>query len=259
MADLWSRGNFSLEWDPGVFIYKPAIYFIDSIALNIFGRNDYSISLTNGVFAIINILLIFYLSYLITKNYWIGTLSCLMYAFFPGPIYYSRVALVHTPSITFLLISLLFFTKFLIYRAISLLQLYFYICISGLSLSIGANIHPSLALFAPGYVVLIIIQFFKKNKELPTNILNLIKTLLYFCISFMSLFFTFGLYYGFNKVISALIYQGTWKNNYINPIAKFKSIIFDSVIHESNILIPILFILCIYYFLIYKKNKFDAF
>jgi hypothetical protein len=64
--------------------YRPVLYFLQGMAIRIFGYNDYSIKMLHGIMDMIAIFLIFLIASILTRDLWAGVLSSLLYAFLPG-------------------------------------------------------------------------------------------------------------------------------------------------------------------------------
>jgi 4-amino-4-deoxy-L-arabinose transferase-like glycosyltransferase len=180
-AYRWSQGVFDNCWA------KPGYHLLGAGAMKLLGVHDYSLAYLNSFCDILNILLIFFIARRLGMK---STVACgvgLVYAFMPSTILYSRSALVHTSSITFLLFSFWMLLKYL--REDGNIP---YLVLSGMSLAYAGNIHPTLLCFPPLYGLAVAIRCLRR----PINRRNLLMSLVHeiiLAISFAAVFAGFVL------------------------------------------------------------------
>lgn len=241
IAKWWTEGNYTLDG-----FYRPAIYFIDSLAIRLFGPYDYSLSLLHVLMDLFNIILIFYITSMIAKNKWSGICSILIYAFFPGIINFSRLSLIHIPSATFVLFSLLFYLKFDEYITRAGVKKILFLISSGLAVSVSAHIHPDLTFFAPVYVTLTFFTLKKKKFNTFIQLINKwIKYALIFSLSFFSLFLIGIFFYGIYMVFGTLTSERITGAENISPIQLFDQILIESLATHTFKSLPLLFFMTI--------------
>ncbi|MEO5345489.1 MAG: glycosyltransferase family 39 protein [Magnetococcus sp. YQC-9] len=148
-AVKWSHNDHSLDIQEieQNRLYRPVSFYLFAWALKIFDYQDYAIKLFNIIVDAGNAFLVFLVCRRIT-NLWLGGLASLLYVCIPELIAYSRSESLHTLSFLFLLMAVYFLIRFL--ETTSKLRL-FYLTMSGLALSEGGHVHPSILLNAPGF------------------------------------------------------------------------------------------------------------
>lgn len=185
-ARIWGAG-LPPEFVNGNF-YRPLSFFLQGLAIRVFGYNDYSIKRLHGVMDLGTIVLIFLIAFLLTGNYWAGAASSLLYAFLPTVVQFSRSELLHVESTFFVLWALLFFVLFARRKigtgkskGVTFLLLF----LSGLCSGLAANTHADLAFLAPGYVFFLLIKSYD-----PQNIKRFVKEWFGLAFIFTFSFFT---------------------------------------------------------------------
>lgn len=197
-AKLWAE-NKSPEFMGGSF-YRPAIYFFQGLAIKFLGYNDYSIKTLNVTADMLNILLIFLISYLLTKNKWVGIIAVLFYAFNVYVLMWARTEFPHTLSTTFVLFSLLFYLLFEHYprNKICCKLLLF---LSGFFVGMAANTHPDLAFLGPGYVFCFLCSAIIQRKKSNPYITFIFNSFI-FSIGFVMPYTIGVIAFGFSKVVN---------------------------------------------------------
>ncbi|MBF0260686.1 MAG: glycosyltransferase family 39 protein [Magnetococcales bacterium] len=154
-ASYWSEGNYTFQLDEySASFYRPLAYFAYGLVAKLLPNQDYAIKLFNGITDLFNIFLI----YLIGKHAShtrVGLYASLLYACSPPMISYSRTELLHTFSITFTLISVFLFIKFLICTNNKKNLL---LVATGFTLSMAAHIHTSTAFIIFGFGLLLLLN-----------------------------------------------------------------------------------------------------
>lgn len=161
-AKLWAEGS-SPEFLKSRH-YRPATYFLQGMAIRIFGYNDYSIKMLHCLMDIINILLIFLIAALLAENLWVGTISSLLYAFLPSVVMLARREMVHVESAFFVMWALFFFILFDKKKPGKSIRIFF-LFISGFCMGLASNTHIDLAFLAPGFVLFLFLKSYNSRDK----------------------------------------------------------------------------------------------
>ena len=200
-AKLWAEGK------PPDFLnnrfYRPLAYFLQGMAVKVFGFNDYSIKILHGSMDLLSILLIFLISTRLTKNYWTGLFSSLLYAFIPSIVRFSRYEMLQAESTFFVLLACFLFILFII-KETSRLKSFILLAFSGFVLGLAANIHGDLAFLGPGYVLALFIHSFKPG-EIRNAIKKWFKHASIFTGSFFSPYLIGFILFGFKRVVRVFL------------------------------------------------------
>ncbi len=165
----------ALRWasgQPPTFLqgrfYRPVSFFLQGMALRVFGVNDYAIKLMHGIMDLFSILLIYLISVQLTRSPWVGLAACLVYAFLPAVVLLARLELLHAESTFFTLWAIFFFLK-LITRESETTQgnvfTYLLSALSGLFLGLAVNTHADLAFLAIGMVFYLFFSTFRSTAK----------------------------------------------------------------------------------------------
>lgn len=196
-AKLWAEGK-TPDFLNNRF-YRPMAYFLQGMAVRIFGFNDYSIKLLHGAMDLLSILLIFLISTRLTKNCWTGLAGSLLYAFVPVIVRFSRHEMLQTESTFFVLLACFLFIVSVTKETTSH-QSFIFLGLSGFVLGLATNIHADLAFLGPGYALVLFIHSHK-----PGEIRNTFKKWFTRATIFSGSFFTpyvIGfILFGFKRVI----------------------------------------------------------
>ncbi|MGD2090137.1 MAG: glycosyltransferase family 39 protein [Candidatus Aminicenantes bacterium] len=203
-AKSWAEGQPSFF---GGIVYRPASFFVQGMAIKIFGYNDYSIKILHGIMDMISILLVFFIAFILVGNLWAGVVSSLIYAFLPQVVLLVRSEFLQVESTFFVLLALFFFVLFAKRKNRNSVT-FIFLFISGFCSGLAANTHPDLAFLAPGFVLFLFIKSYNSQKKS--------ESLKEFAI--LSFIFTFGFFtpyligfflFGFKKVIQVFSRQLT--------------------------------------------------
>lgn len=218
-AKLWADGQpprFT-----GIF-YRPVSYFLQGLAIKIFGYTDYSIKILHDFMDMINIFLIFLLAVKFAKNLWVGVASSLLYAFLPKVIYFCRSEMVHVESTTFVLLALFFFILF-DRQGKKGFKWYLLLFLAGLNSGLAANTHTDLAFLAPGYVLYLFIKSYSSQNKKKSFKEFLIHGSI-FSFSFFTPYLLGFFIFGTEKVFHIMLAGGKivkWNmDNLYNPVSK---------------------------------------
>jgi hypothetical protein len=258
-AKLWATGQ------PPKFagrFYRPVTFFLQGMALKIFGYNDYSIKILHGLMDMINILLIFLIAFMSVKNLWVGVVSSLLYAFLPHVISYTRSEMLYVESAIFVLLALFFFILFDNQKK-SGFNVYLLLFLSGLNSGLAANTHADLAFLAPGYILYLFIKSYDaKNKK--ESLKQFLIWAFIFSFSFFIPYFFGFLLFGAKRVVHTMLREGAlakWNmdNVYVSvsSVQLFWGILINSLkfyFGKQFFLIGILLI-SIIFIIIYRKIK----
>lgn len=196
-AKLWAEGK-TPEFYGGKF-YRPAIYFFQGLAIRLLGYNDYSVKIFNVTADMINILLIFLIMFLLTKSKWLGIIPVLLYSLNPYVLRFARSEYPHILSMTFVLLSFLFY---LLYNNYYRNNKFFYkilLFISGFFVGLAANSHPDLAFLGVGYVICFLLNTASNHKK-SNSYLEFFINLLVFSSGFIVPYAIGFIAFGFSKV-----------------------------------------------------------
>lgn len=203
IGKLWAEGNYTFT-EGGAEFFRPAAYYLHSIAFKMFGLNDYAIKLMHASMDTLNIGLVFAIGAIIGRSLWIGVSSSILYAFLPRIIGYSRQELIHIPSATFVLLSIFFYLLFDTIQKKRMALGCLFLVLSGASLSIAAGMHPDLAVLGACFIPFIFLSTFSKEKKVR----SLGKFVFYsfvFTVSVFSLYIVSGYVMGFERVRDMLL------------------------------------------------------
>lgn len=203
-ANTWANGE--PEFMDGKF-YRPVSFALQGLAVTIWGYNDYSIKLLHAGLDIINIILIFILSVKVTKEYWIGFISALIYSFNPKIIYFARMEMVHVESTFFLLLTILTFI-WAWNNGKSNLSKFFMLYISGVLGYLTFNSHADLAFVLTMFPIFIALKIFNKKNE--SQLQNFIKCFGIFSIGFLSPLLLGIVIFGFERVYTIMYNEFTF-------------------------------------------------
>lgn len=199
IAKHWAEGNCTL-WDGlDMPCFRPVLFFLHSLALRVFGFNDYAIKLLHASLDLLNIALIVLIGRLIAKNIWVGLAAGLIYSGMPSVIHACRYELPHIPSGTFLLVTVLFYVLFDRYAADRKVLAGLLALISGFFLSCTALIHSELAMLGVGFVLMILLTSFTGGGSVKAFFWFLGYAGL-FTLGLLSLFIVSGLVMGFGRL-----------------------------------------------------------
>lgn len=229
-AKLWATGQ------PPKFLggrfYRPVSYFLQGMAIRIFGDNDYSIKLFHGIMDMLSIILIFMIASILARDYWAGALSSLIYAFLPGVVKLVRSEMLHVESTFFVLLSLFFFILFVSRKTGKGVKL-FLLAMAGLSIGFAANTHADQAFLAPGYVLYLFIKSYdSQNKK--KSLKKFVITAFIFTFSFFTPYLLGFLMLGPKLVLQVFLKEMT--------IAKY-----TQIAHLGHASEPTIFFNIIYY------------
>lgn len=202
-AKDWALGNKTVS-----FGYRPATSYTYSLAMKIFGINDYSLKVSNSLINLLSGMLIFYCSLLTYKDKMISILSSIIYLSLPFVIQESRTELSHILSTFYFLISYLFFCLYFQIRRLDCFKKYLFLSLSGQFLGITAHVHPDLATQGLPFVLFIMVVLFKKlrgQKDFEKNYqTTLLKEISIFSVSYLTIFIFFIAQFGLVNVIKNL-------------------------------------------------------
>ena len=260
-AKTWADGSpeFMSEPDyPEGKFYRPVSFALQGLAVSIWGYNDYSIKILHASFDLINIIMIFILAVIVTRGYWIGFISSLLYAFNPKIIYLARMEMVHVESTFFLLLTTIIFILAW-NNEISNLRRYILLYISGVIGYLTFNTHADLA-----FVIIMFPCFvaFKVHQEKTGHKLqDYFKYMGVFSFGFFSPLFLGMVIFGFERVYSIMYSEFTfhtsstvqeqWNNSDSKLILPFKIVGFTLYYFFRNtfFVIGVLFVGNIIFFL----------
>ncbi len=212
--------------------YRPVSYFLQGMAIRIFGYNDYSIKIMHGIMDMISIILIFLIASILTRDLWAGVLSSLLYAFLPGVVRLVRAEWVQVESTFFVLLALFFFILFDSRQNRNSVK-FFLLFISGFCSGLAANTHPELAFLAPGYVLYLFIKSYNsQNKKESLKEFLILASI--FTFSFFTPYLLGFLFLGIKKVLRV----------FFNEISIVK---FRQISKYGQTSKPILFFYILYY------------
>lgn len=229
-AKLWATGQ------PPKFagkFYRPVTFFLQGMAIKIFGYNDYSVKILHGLMDMINILLIFLIAGKFVNNLWVGVFSSLLYAFLPKVISFTRSEMLHVESTTFVLLALFFLILFNSQKK-SGFKVYLLLFLSGLSSGLAANTHADLAFLAPGYVLYLFIKSYDpQNKK--KSLKQFLIWAFVFSFSFFIPYFLGFLLFGAKRVVRIMLREGAlarWNmDNIYDSVSKVR--LFLGIIYNS--------------------------
>ncbi len=157
LAKRWASGNRTDFL--GDQFYRPAVYWISELTIRWVGDNDYSISAVNGVFDIVNILLILLIGRHLTGSLLPGLTAGILYSLLPYEIAICRSGMPHAISGAFVLLALYFFRPRSRIHPPHILRLV-YDAAAGFALGIAMNTHAELGFLGFGFVACQAIQTF---------------------------------------------------------------------------------------------------
>jgi hypothetical protein len=154
----WASDDLSLDFMGGRF-YRPAVYAIQGLGIKLFGYNDYSVKIVNSTIDTLNIILLFIIAALCTRNYLIGTIASLFYATNPKIVSLARIEMVHVQSEFFVMMALLTFIMF--YRNDNYKNYfkYLFIITSGIFSYYSINTHAELIFVTPVFYAFILYKY----------------------------------------------------------------------------------------------------
>ncbi len=198
IAKWWTEGNFTLDG-----FYRPFIYLLYALWMKIYGEYDYTLSLFNVLSDLVNIGLIYLTTKKLTRKTYPALAASLIYATFPGIIYFARISLVHIPSTTFVLLSFLSYHSFLHQKQVLFKNIFAFS--TGLLVSLAAHIHPDLLFLAPVYILFLVIH--QWQTIIWRKLLSLTKPsfltlyLIGLLVPYLLGFFYYGLFMIFNTLL----------------------------------------------------------
>lgn len=208
-ARQWTQGNY--EYLRQGF-YRPAAYLLHAVTVGLLGYNDYSIKIVHATFGIINAFLIYAITFQITGNRWYGLLVVLLYVFLPPVIIHSRREMVHIPVQTCVLLATLLYLRS---KNLQRPARDFSIIASGLLLGLGANIHPSIIILGPCFVLFLVLSSFGSNGTAGEKARRSAYLSILFTIGFVAPYIIGVLYYGHSFVINAFLNEIGHQNKVI--------------------------------------------
>ncbi|MFC1461289.1 ArnT family glycosyltransferase [Verrucomicrobiota bacterium] len=202
LGHQWALGNYTLSDGYAGELFRPVVFALHGFAMRLFGFNDYAIKMLHASMDMINILLVFGIAALIGRSLWVGLFSALLYAFLPAVIGQSRHELIHIPSATFVLLSVLFYVLFdLIEKRGRILLGLLCVGLSGFALGCASGVHTELAFLFPPLAIMMVLSTVLVPGRRKRVILG--RLLLWggvFSLGCLSIYLAGGCYYGFEKV-----------------------------------------------------------
>ena len=158
----WASGQ-SPSFIEGRF-YRPVSFFLQGMALRVFGYNDYSIKLMHGILDLFSLVLIFFTALKLTRSPWPGLGACLVYAFLPGVILLAKRELLHTETTFFTLLAVFFLVIHITADpppGKGKVRNDLMLALSGFFLGLAANTHADQAFLAVGMVLYLFFSTFR--------------------------------------------------------------------------------------------------
>lgn len=202
LGHQWALGNYTLDDGYAGENFRPVAFALHGLAMRLFGVNDYAIKILHASMDMLNILLVFGVAALIGRNLWVGLFSGLLYAFLPAVIEQSRIELLHIPSATFVLLSVLFYVLFdgIEKRGKILLGL-LWVGLSGFALGSAGGVHTELVFLFPPLAILVALStVLVPGRRKLVIVGRLLLWGIVFSLGCLSIYLAGGWYYGFEKV-----------------------------------------------------------
>lgn len=157
-SDEFYYWDVAYQWSKdGVFLtghYRPFIYYVYSFIMKVFGPNDWVIKLLNVTLDVSTGICLFFIYKLYFKDRRGAFLVSSLYLIVPAFIFYARRELVHTPSIFFLELTLLFFPSLFLEKLKGV-----WVFLSGVFFSMAWNTHPDLFVLFPVFIFFIFVYY----------------------------------------------------------------------------------------------------
>jgi len=218
-ARLWAQGSTPAFIQNNM--YRPVSYFLQGIALTLFGDTDYSIKALHCFIDLLSILLIFFIATILTGSQWPGFFSSLLYAFLQPIVWFCRYEMLQPESTIFVLLALFFFILF-DKQDKNRYKLFLYLFLSGFASGLATNTHPDLAFLGPGYVLAIILKYFD-YQDIKNTIKNSLNCVLTFTLSFFTPYLIGFILFGFERVIRVFFNELIASDKGMASIGGYKS------------------------------------
>ena len=162
----WSEGDcawMNRGWNEPDGFYRPAIHVLHALTIRLLGYNDFSIKIVNCSLDLASMALIYMILVSLTRSRWIGILTVILYAFLPKAVEIAWCEMPHTPPLFLILVATILYlhSEAETRRLRGRLSLLF---LSGCCIGLCAQMHPDLALVAPGYVATILLVAVSRNR-----------------------------------------------------------------------------------------------
>ena len=219
IATDWVKGHDTLTEH-----YRPVLYLLYSMAMSIFGENDYSIKILNASLDMLTILFIFLTARKLTKNLLVSTAACSLYALLPGPlIYAARSELSHASTTFFLTAGMYAFTFYYGKGKTEKSLETGMLVVSGFLFGCAANTHPDVVLVGPIFIILLLrAHVVHKNARIH----QIIIAFGLFTLAFFVPFICAGAYFGFKNTLNNIFtnYQRQGQDSSSNIIDTFRAL-----------------------------------
>lgn len=201
----------ALRWSSGAtpkyingHFYRPMSYFLQGMAMRVFGKTDYAIKILHGLMDLFSITLIFCITARLTRSGWPALAAAYVYAALPKVVQLARQELLHAESTFFVLWSVLFYV---VYRQnaekkdreqhkISLL-----LVLSGFFLGLSAHTHFDMTFFMPGVLLHLFLSDYRAADK-KNSLKDISLQVSVFCFSFFMPFILSFLLLGVEKAWS---------------------------------------------------------
>lgn len=106
LAEQWLEGNPVYRIGNSVEVFRPVLLAYNALSLKLLGHSDYAIKLANAVVDSLNVLLVAFVAWLLSRRLLVCLASALAYTLLPLAIWAARQELPHTLSTFFVLLAL---------------------------------------------------------------------------------------------------------------------------------------------------------
>lgn len=173
IAKNWSEGDRVYCIGENWTLYRPVVYRVFGLALNLFGFDDSSIKIANAAFDTVNIGLVFLLAFLLSRRSpWVAPAAAAVYGLLPFTILISRSEQTHILSTTAVLTaSILVVMSWTAETRAGRMAL---LALSGLATGLSALTHEDLIFTAAGPTLLLFLSLRTRTGTLPTRVLSVL-------------------------------------------------------------------------------------
>lgn len=203
MGKLWAEGNYTFNDGSAGEFFRPTAYALHAIAFRLFGVNDYAIKILHASMDLFNIALVCAIAAGLGRNLWTGVSAAMLYAFLTQAIGYARKELVHIPSTTFVLLSILFYMLFDAVQKRRLVLGCLCLALAGAALSVAAGMHPDLALLGACFIPFIFFSAYSAQAR-AKSLCKFVLCALVFTLGVFSLYLVSGCIIGFSRLINLM-------------------------------------------------------
>lgn len=237
MAKKYLAGNFEASEH-----FRPFGYLLYAGAMKVGGVNLYSIKMLNSFLDLLNMGVILLLSLKLIPNRWFALIPVFLYAMSMEPVWQARTELLHVPSTLPLLLACFFMMK--VFDTWNRKQSYYFLFAAGFAYAFATNLHPSLNLLGPLFVITLFVFIINRTKGDHDLREGILRTAC-FCLGFFFVYMLAFSLIGFQDAIQVFLRnQSTQSKGGMNTVRNLAWAFENFVSGNSSVLMALLIYCC---------------